>query len=166
MSLRRKTAPAVLGILLLAAALQPAAAGGNTVPPPVALCDVTSQRISRVSIPGPYGVLNGEHVTLTSTFDGEIIDMAVVRPDVPAGTKVPVIVFASPYLTHNLGSGNARKCEPRLVYNYVPHGYAVGFVSVRGSGDSGGCSDLMGPAERSDLNQAVTWFGTQSWSTG
>ena len=166
MSPRRSASSAVLGVLLLTTALQPAAAGGPQSPPPITLCDATSSRFSRVSNPGPYGVLDGQHVTLTSTFDGEIIDMAVVRPDVPEGTQVPVIVFASPYLTHNLGNGNARKCEPRLVYNYVPHGYAVGFVSVRGSGDSGGCSDLMGPAERSDLNQAITWFGTQPWSTG
>lgn len=173
MRIPRPALSALIGTLLLAAALHPASAaggapssGGPFTPPPVPLCDVTSQRIARVSTPGPYKVLDGEHVTLTSTFDGEIIDMGVVRPDVPAGTKVPVIVFASPYLTHNLGNGNARKCEPRLVYNFVPHGYAVGFVSVRGSGDSGGCSDLMGPAERSDLDQAVTWFGTQTWSSG
>jgi predicted acyl esterase len=42
----------------------------------------------------------------------------------------------------------------------------VAAVSVRGTGDSGGCMDLMGVKEIADLDQAVTWLGQQEWSNG
>jgi X-Pro dipeptidyl-peptidase len=156
----------LVGLLLTATALQPASAGSILSPPEVLLCEEDSATFSQISTPGQYGVRDAQNVTLTSSFDGENIDMAVVRPDVPEGTRVPVIVVASPYLNYRLSSVNARRCDPRLVYNFVPQGYAVGFVNVRGYAGSGGCSDLHGPAEKSDLNQAITWFGTQPWSNG
>lgn len=116
--------------------------------------------------PGPYGIGSSEVVDIASDLDGEVIHMAVVRPKVPETKKVPVIVLASPYFDHNFGRGDPTKCEPRLMDNFVEHGYAIGLVAVRGSGDSGGCSDLMGNKERADLDQAITWFGTQPWSNG
>lgn len=50
--------------------------------------------------------------------------------------------------------------------NFLPHGYAVAQVAVRGTGTAGGCMDLMGPDEQADLSQAITWLGTQPWSNG
>lgn len=130
-------------------------------------CYVENARFqgSQVSNPGPHAIGPGEVVELASDLDGAKIQMAVIRPEEVA--QSPVIVFASPYLDQNLNEGcNVNPGVTQLVENYVPHGYAVGVVAVRGTADSGGCSDLMGPAERADLNQAITWFGTQSWSTG
>lgn len=120
---------------------------------------------SHVTTPGPHAIGPGAVVELVSDHDGSNIQMAVIRPvGVP---KAPVIVFASPYLNQNLKDGcNSNRDVTRLVENYVPHGYAVAAVAVRGTADSGGCSDLMGPAERADLDQAVRWLGTQAWSTG
>jgi X-Pro dipeptidyl-peptidase len=54
----------------------------------------------------------------------------------------------------------------QLAENFVPYGYAVALVAVRGTSDQGGCMDLFGKAERADLDQAVTWLGTQPWSNG
>jgi predicted acyl esterase len=39
-------------------------------------------------------------------------------------------------------------------------------LSVRGTGGSDGCNDLMGPNEIADLDTALTWMGQQEWSTG
>jgi len=76
-----------------------------------------------------------------------------------------VIAFASPYFHGGL-DGDLRTCQARLVDNYVQHGYAIAFIPVRGTADSGACMEMLGDAERADLDQAVTWLGTQPWSSG
>jgi predicted acyl esterase len=91
--------------------------------------------------------------------------MAVIRPKVPADAKVPVIVQASVYF-HALQTMDMRACEPFLTENYIQHGYAVAFLAVRGTADSGGCMNLMGPEERGDIDQAITWLGRADWSNG
>lgn len=133
-------------------------------------CDEPDQpAMSRPSKPGPYEFAPGEIVDLRSDFDGEAIRLGFVRPAVPHGATSPVIVLASPYLGSLLNEGNEerlatyRQCR---YSQYVAHGYTVAYVAVRGFGGSGGCSDLMGPAERADLDQAVTWLGEQPWSNG
>ncbi len=114
---------------------------------------------------GPFDVLDTEALYLESEADGADIEMGIVRPDVPEGTQVPVIAFASPYLNPIHGQ-DLTELRPRLVENFVDHGYAIAYIAVRGTGDSGGCSNLMGPVERADLDQAVTWLGEQDWSNG
>ena len=118
-----------------------------------------------VSEPGPYTIGEQQIVELDSELDGVTIQMALLRPNVPAGVKVPVIATAGPYY-HALQTLDLRACESFLTENYVPQGYAVAVIAVRGTGDSGGCMNLFGPGERADLNQAITWLGTQAWSTG
>lgn len=122
-------------------------------------------RFARVK-PGPYQALPPHVEDLESDVDGVRVQIGVLRPDVPGSMKVPVITFASPYFYEDLHTANLRQCAPRLTENFVSHGYAVAFVATRGSAGSGGCSDLMGPAERSDLDQAITWLGKQPWSNG
>ena len=73
-------------------------------------CTATGGEPSVVSTPGPYGTLPGEIVTLRSAFDGETIQIGVVRPDVPAGVRAPVIALASPYFFGGLG-GDLRPCN-------------------------------------------------------
>lgn len=158
---RTRLAIALLGLLVGGMQLVPSPSAAG----PVTLCHGGSNIFSRVPV-GPYDVGVIEVVDLPSEYDGASIHMAVIRPDVPRGMKVPVIVFASPYFVHNFHEIDPTSCEPRLTENYVSHGYAIGLVAVRGSADSGGCSDLFGPAEHSDVDQAVTWFGEQPWSNG
>ena len=120
---------------------------------------------AEVSRPPKYEILPQEVVTIPSALDGVPIQMSIVRPDVPAGTRVPVIVEASVYY-HALQGVDARTCKARLTENFVPQGYAVVLLAVRGSADSGGCMNLMGPKERADIDQAITWLGERPWSSG
>ncbi len=120
---------------------------------------------SHVLEDGPLDFLPQELVELESTVDGAEVQIGIVRPDVPEGEKVPVVVHASPYF-NDLSIIDYRERTGRLTENLVPHGYAVALVAVRGTADSGGCSDLMGPKERADLDQAITHLGEAEWSNG
>lgn len=114
---------------------------------------------------GPLEALPAEVAHLTGNEDGAAIAIGIVRPNVDEGVRVPVIVQASPYFP-TLAEGAVGGISQRLTQNFVGHGYAVAFLAVRGTGGSGGCSDLFGALETSDLDQAITWLGTQEWSNG
>ncbi len=116
---------------------------------------------------GPYDVLEPELVHIESPVGGSPTELMVVRPDVPAGTQVPVILTSTPYAPPLdadwlLGS----KTYQRFGEQMVPHGYAYALHSARGYGGSGGCPDLLGNDEAEDLDAAITWLGTQDWSSG
>lgn len=118
-----------------------------------------------------------------SANDGAVyITMAIWRPDNATG-PVPVIIDAGPYYEegqHCLRPGQnpctaglvddtidyPGQTTPFLLRNFLPKGYAVAQVAVRGTGTSGGCMDLMGPSEVHDLDQAITYLGEQTWSNG
>jgi putative CocE/NonD family hydrolase len=153
-----------VAVLVMAATLLvvPPAAHAQQVTP----CDSGGGgSYAEVSRPPQYDILPQEVVNVPSALDGVPIQMSIVRPDVPAGTKVPVIVEASVYY-HPLQGIDARVCKAKLTENFVPQGYAVVLLAVRGSADSGGCMNLMGPKERADIDQAITWLGERSWSSG
>ena len=82
--------------------------------------------------------------------------------------RVPVIAEVGPY--YNDGDVDALTPADRLgrflIENYVPHGYAVAQVSVFGTGESNHCMDLMGTDEQRGIDAAVTWLGSQGWSSG
>lgn len=127
--------------------------------------------------------------------DGVLLEGWVGMPDVPAGVEVPVALHSSPYLSFCSvnpfwGPGCAGGPEedawwddppgdvstpPRneavstwgvAPIELVKRGIAAAFVSVRGTGNSGGCLDLWGPREIRDQAQLVEWFGEQPWSNG
>lgn len=116
-----------------------------------------------VYVPSDF-VMSGQDVGLNAPGTG--IQMGIWLPDVPEGTKVPVIVDAGPYYAGeniNLPAGRLGKF---LIENFVPHGYAVAQLAVRGTADHAGCFDFFGEAEQQDLSTAITWLGTQPWSNG
>ncbi len=126
---------------------------------------------------GPYGrvlregsldILAPERVYVPSELDGADIEMGIWRPD--TDQPVPVIVHASPYygflMTQRATVTDTDGYYGSLIENFVPHGYAVVGLSLRGTGDSGGCNDLMGPKETADMDQAITWLGQQEWTNG
>ncbi len=153
---------AVLALSLLGGVLVLVPAQAQQVTP----CDMEGGAPeTSVSKKPRYGVLPQEIVHLASRRDGVTIEIGLVRPKVPARTRVPVILDASPYY-HAMSTLDLRACRPALTENFVPQGFAVALLAVRGTGDSGGCMDLMGPGERADIDQAVTWLGTQPWSNG
>ncbi|HET6403557.1 MAG TPA: CocE/NonD family hydrolase [Candidatus Thermoplasmatota archaeon] len=123
---------------------------------------------SRTLVPGPYSILPAQEVFLRS-FDGTPIHMGIFLPDVPAGTSVPVIVDAGPYYLDGdaaATSAQTRRLGGFLIEQFVPHGYAVAQVSIRGTGLSGGCVDYMGEKEQRDLDAAITFLGEAEWSNG
>ena len=56
--------------------------------------------------------------------------------------------------------------DAEYVERYVPQGYAVVGVSVRGTGCSGGAFDFFEPQQAMDGHDAVEWIAAQEWSNG
>lgn len=112
-----------------------------------------------------YGPENATYtvIELNSTIDGKTIEIGLSRPlDPQTGeplTDVPVILIATPY------SGDMSNNGPGG-FDCIPKGYAYAVVSVRGTGGSGGCWNAMGPAERRDIDQAISYLGEATWSNG
>ena len=49
---------------------------------------------------------------------------------------------------------------------FVPRGYAVVMLDLRGTGKSAGCLDHLGALDLSDIRTVIEWAGTQPWSNG
>lgn len=99
------------------------------------------------------------------TSSGAELDAWIRRP--PGSDPQPLVLFITPY--YGGGSpdfpGNALGDPSRTLAEYlIPYGYAVGFLSVGGTGNSGGCFHNGGPIERQQLKEAVAFLGQQSWS--
>ncbi|MBW3582263.1 MAG: CocE/NonD family hydrolase [Euryarchaeota archaeon] len=146
----------------------------------------TTGRWSKTLEAGVYDILPGFGVS----FDVEVplgnglpvqqAHMGIFLPDIegcdwaaaelPDECKVPVVADAGPYYGELLFDEHATKPAGRLgkflIDNLVPHGYAIAQVSVMGTGDSGGCMDLMGPVEQAGVQAAAEWLGTAPWSNG
>jgi predicted acyl esterase len=103
-----------------------------------------------------------------SAIGGATVEEPATFPD---ECKVPVLADVGPYYGEGL-LGDLHATEPAnrlgrfLIENLVPHGYAVAQVSVFGTGDSGGCMDLMGEVEQAGVQAAVKYLGEAPWSNG
>ncbi len=131
----------------------------------------TSGPRAKVLTKGPYTALPFERKMLTSSVDGAAIEVGFWRPDVAAGTRVPILTVASPYFTEiNPTATTDMSSMPIqvlvLAENYLSHGYAIAGVSVRGTGFSGGCIQYFGPKEVTDIRTAMDWLGTADWTNG
>lgn len=146
-----------------------------------------SNQGSQVLRVGPYQAMPPETVYLVSTLPASpepagstdagvvFIPMAIWRPANASG-PVPIIIDAGPYYeqNENCGSEGSGECgitdlqqkTEWLVANFLPYGYAVVQLAVRGTGTAGGCMDLLGDAEQHDLVQAIDWLATQEWANG
>lgn len=120
--------------------------------------------------PGTYDGTSYEVVTLESRVDGSALEVGLVRPQVPDGVTVPVIVVASPHYadTPSSGSGDLRSYDRAMWYveHFAPHGYAVALHPVRGADGDGACAEPLGPRVREELDQLATWLGTRNWTNG
>jgi uncharacterized protein len=90
-----------------------------------------------------------------------------------AGQKVPAIVILTPYyLRFALAADAPAATEPspnagRWRDLFVPRGYALVVVDVRGSGASFGTRDAFrSPRERADFFTIAAWIAGQGWSNG
>ena len=160
-----------LAVVVVLAMLPAASGAADTSRPPLDYTTLADQ----LSQP-EYGETLTEHVRLPMD-DGVEILVEITRPD-PAthpGLRVPVILSASPY---HIASDNRRgQGEMDLpedadgtslgLTGYFPQrGYAVAAMDLRGTGDSGGCLDHLGPRDRADLAEVITWLASQPWSNG
>lgn len=120
--------------------------------------------------------------------DGTVLRCDVFRPS--AEGRYPVLLAASPYgkwlafQDPQVWGGQWRmlcRHEPEILklssnryQNYefpdperfVPDGYALVRVDVRGTGRSPGVLDCYSARETQDLHECIEWAGTQPWSTG
>src|SRR4051794_20478489 len=102
------------------------------------------------------------------SFDGTVLHVEIVKPK--AAGRYPVIFQASPYFGRQLlpipEPTPAERDDGRLAEWFPPRGYAVVFMDLRGTGDSRGCIDYLGPNDAGDLKYVIEWAARQSWSNG
>lgn len=77
--------------------------------------------------------------------------------------RIPVVMDAGPYYGANVA---VEKYRPPVIEWLVPRGYAVAQMSLRGTGESGGCLEFKNPADVDDVGAVIEWLGTQAWSNG
>jgi uncharacterized protein len=122
-----------------------------------------------------------------SMSDGVVLRCDVFRPD--DERKHPVILGASPYgkwlsFQDEVWGGQWKmlcRHEPEILQlssnkyqnyefpdpeRFVPDGYALVRVDVRGTGRSPGFMDLLSTRETQDLYECIEWAAAQKWSTG
>lgn len=112
--------------------------------------------------------------------DGIELYADVFRPD--NGIPVPPIIAWTPYGKHQNGIGifsvnPGCGVTPGMVSPYatfegpdpaywVPQGYAVINVDIRGLWYCGGVATLISPEEAEDFYDCIEWAGTRDWSNG
>ena len=102
--------------------------------------------------------------------DGVRIAVDVYLPQGAPTTKFPAIVVATPYYRRFKTAGPVAEYTP-MAFRYrdafVPRGYAMVVVDVRGTGASFGNRDsFRSPKERDDFAEIAQWIVEQSWSNG
>ncbi len=128
-----------------------------------------------LNLTGPFAVLEPEDVRITS-HDGIVLHGTVWRPALPDDVVAPVVVYSSPYFSQNRnnnpvngGSGstsNPSQMELDHLRQFPENGFALLLVSVRGTGESGGCLGWSSPDEQKDHGVIVDWAAEQPWSNG
>ena len=92
------------------------------------------------------------------------------RQSADAQSKFPTIIVATPYYRRFKTEGPVAESTPmacRYRDAFVPRGYALVVIDVRGTGASFGTRDsFRSPKEREDFGQIAQWIVEQSWSDG
>ena len=105
-----------------------------------------------------------------------LMHISLWMPDVPNGTKIPVIATVHPYYDFGgegvVGDDSNPNTIPDagvglwVLEEFVPHGYALAQISTFGTGKSTHCQDVKGLGEQIGIQEAVHWLGEQEWSNG
>jgi predicted acyl esterase len=121
------------------------------------------------------------------TRDGTTLRVNVFRAE--GGAPMPVIMSAHPYGKDKVPARSRNGRGVDLQYRlfpqphridisewtsweapdpgvWVPRGYAVVNVDLRGGGTADGLGDLFSDQEAQDYYDVIEWAGTQSWSSG
>ncbi|MBV8194869.1 MAG: CocE/NonD family hydrolase [Candidatus Dormibacteraeota bacterium] len=149
--------------------------------------------ISHVEIPVPQTTLDPVPAPpVGSTANVDYVWLDYIRPAGSATTPVPTIMDESPYY-NTLGRGydgilktptdpnapeavNVERCQGNtpcmnyedfpewLAHYFVPRGYAIALLDIRGTRNSSGCEVYGDKQEGLDGVAAVDWIAGQSWS--
>jgi putative CocE/NonD family hydrolase len=115
---------------------------------------------------------SSEYVTMR---DGCRLAVDAYIPQPKAGAneaqRFPALVFLTPYYRRFKlkpgGSGEVNPNTGKFRDFFVPRGYAVVVVDVRGTGASFGTRDsFRSPREREDSREIADWITAQPWSNG
>jgi X-Pro dipeptidyl-peptidase len=125
-----------------------------------------------------------EHVQVDSRNGVDQIWVDIIRPRTKPGVKLPTIMNASPYY-NTLGRGWEGHCKtahqpgvgdplcdkasafPEYYDDYfVPRGYAVALMDLRGTRNTSGCQVYGDRDEVYDAVDVVDWIADQPWSNG
>ena len=111
-----------------------------------------------------FGMLPRVVEYVETTTDGVRLHSEAWLPD--GEGPWPTILIMSPYNNLDRTLDPLGELETSFRERYVPRGYAVVLVDVRGTGDSEGCMDMMGAKEQQDGYDVVEWIAAQPWSDG
>lgn len=121
-----------------------------------------------------FGIPDKPKSLYVTMRDGCRIALDYYLPQAAAGQmspgRVPTIVIFTPYYRRFVTADPTVEASPncgRYRDFFVPHGYAVVVVDVRGTGASFGTRDaLRSPKERDDSYEIAEWIVRQPWSDG
>lgn len=122
--------------------------------------------------PVPYSLPTGPLSSYLTMRDGCRIAVDVWCPEgaKPSETFPTLLLFTPYFRRFNLAVGSDAVPNPNTAKfsdYFVPRGYAVVVVDVRGTGASFGTRDgFRSPAERLDSAEIADWVIAQSWSNG
>jgi putative CocE/NonD family hydrolase len=132
----------------------------------IAPADYLAERPVRFQLAAPCS----QYVTMR---DGCRLAVDVYIPQSPdtATQTFPTVVFFTPYYRRFKlrpgGSGEVNPNTGKFRDFFVPRGYAVVVVDVRGTGASFGTRDsFRSPRERDDSREIADWIVAQPWSNG
>src|SRR4051812_48825895 len=148
-AVRRRSRTSLLAAGAVAVALL--TAGGTT-----ATRAATRPAWTTYDRPAQYAVVVEHHVPVQMS-DGVVLNAMIRRPDAPG--RYPVIVTITPYN----GTNGAVSVNNDYL---VQRGYVQVVVDARGTGESQGTWDDLGPREQRDGYEAVEWSAGQPWSNG
>jgi X-Pro dipeptidyl-peptidase len=128
-----------------------------------------------------------QHVQVPSRDGTTKLWIDLIRPRTTSGVRVPTIMDVSPYF-NTLGRGWRNECKtaysdtpwgdvsppcsPAVPFPewydeyYVPRGYAIALIDLRGTRNSSGCEEYGSRDEVYDAVDSVDWVADQSWSNG
>ncbi|MDH3667926.1 MAG: CocE/NonD family hydrolase [Paracoccaceae bacterium] len=100
------------------------------------------------------------------------IDIHLPQGPRPAAGFPAILIFTPYYRRFRLAGDAPEGIEPspnsaNYRNMFVPRGYALVVVDVRGTGASFGCRDsFRSPAERADYEEVIEWAAGQDWCDG
>ena len=149
--------------------------------------DYAQSIVSHVQVAVPPTVVDAIDTQSAPAVDYIWVDY--IRPKVPDGVKVPTIMDASPYF-NTLGRGyddilknpyDAKAPQPPKAlcsgcptadfpeweaHYFVPRGYAIALMDLRGTRNSSGCNVYGDKQEALDAVAVTDWIADQDWSNG